>query len=271
MPLHITVVPASTPGAQKPFASCFHPNVNCWSAESIEQCPKPLRTSQTTPSLRLRRGDVGSGNLESSGFDAVFCIPPPTHDGTDQGEFAVKASRMSRRLCKATQASQSHRGRDLKVAVPEVIIIRPGFFHEIWASAFDSIKSGKPIIHSQFSPADYKVPMNAQGACFAESTLPSPYTFKMFRPRHHSSIDLRNALEEPTGEKFGLVYVGVDKLTGFFAHHLPAAYAEDYKEKTTSLLPRGIRTVDFERDERTIVGRIELVDALQAVSQKQYV
>lgn len=47
----------------------------------------------------------------------------------------------------------------LKDAVPDVTIIRAGYFAEDFAHAFASIKADPPVIVSLFSPADFKVPM----------------------------------------------------------------------------------------------------------------
>lgn len=43
--------------------------------------------------------------------------------------------------------------------MPEVLIVKPGWFYEMWAGALKSMQGDKPHFEYPFSPADYKIPM----------------------------------------------------------------------------------------------------------------
>lgn len=47
----------------------------------------------------------------------------------------------------------------LKDAVQEVIIIRPGFFHDEFAHALEEARADPPVFHSWITPVDHKIPM----------------------------------------------------------------------------------------------------------------
>lgn len=93
MPLHITVVPASTQaGAEtirtllkhesKPFVRGIYRN--------LSKAPVELKEN---PNFQAVQGDVTSGDgLDLNGSQAVFYIPPPTYDGTESGKFATQAA-----------------------------------------------------------------------------------------------------------------------------------------------------------------------------------
>lgn len=47
----------------------------------------------------------------------------------------------------------------LKDSVEEVVIVRPGYFQEMWAHAFETIKADPPVVYSVITPLDHKIPM----------------------------------------------------------------------------------------------------------------
>jgi hypothetical protein len=49
--------------------------------------------------------------------------------------------------------------RLLESAAPEVLIVRPGWFYEMWAHALKTMQGEKPSFESHFSPADHAIPM----------------------------------------------------------------------------------------------------------------
>lgn len=47
----------------------------------------------------------------------------------------------------------------LKDSVPEVVIVKPGYFQENWSHAFETIQADPPVIYSAVTPLDHKIPM----------------------------------------------------------------------------------------------------------------
>lgn len=56
-----------------------------------------------------------------------------------------------------------------------------------------------------------------------------------------------------------------DQLVEFFSYVVPPTYAQEFADMTTAVMPGGIMEGDFDYDEKTIRGKVELVDALREV------
>ena len=93
MPFNITVLPASTKAGRetirvllesegKPFVRGIYRDISKAPADLIKH-----------PNFEAVKGDVGTGvGLDFTRSDAVFYIPPPIYDGTDQGEWATRTA-----------------------------------------------------------------------------------------------------------------------------------------------------------------------------------
>lgn len=94
------------------------------------------------------------------------------------------------------------------------------------------------------------------------------HAFELYGPRHYSTEDVRDALEEITGKKVGIVAIEVDQLAEFYAQEgIPAGLVREMVEFTTAGLPGGIMEGKFGGDEDTVWGKVELVDALRHVNK----
>lgn len=89
---------------------------------------------------------------------------------------------------------------------------------------------------------------------------PSPHYFKLFGPRHYSSIDLKNAVQKAVGKEVDLQLVERDQLAVFFGQQVPEPHVEEFVAMATAVLPGGIIEGDFEYEESTVTGEVELVD-----------
>ncbi|GKU06043.1 unnamed protein product, partial [Fusarium langsethiae] len=93
MPYHITVLPASTKAGRETIrallASDSKPSVRAIYRDPSKAPAEFIKNSN----FEAVKGDVGDGNsFNFAGSNAVFYIPPPTYDGTDQGEWATRAA-----------------------------------------------------------------------------------------------------------------------------------------------------------------------------------
>lgn len=98
--------------------------------------------------------------------------------------------------------------------------------------------------------------------------MPSPHCFKLFGPRHYSALDVKEAAEQVTGRKVELKPVERDQLAGFFGQQIPQTHVQEFVDMVIAVLPGGIIEDDFEDDESTVRGDIELVDTLRDLSAK---
>jgi hypothetical protein len=93
MSLHISVVPASTKAGRETIrellASASKPIVHGIYRDPSKAPPEFTQHAN----FKASKGDVGTGDgLDFRGSGAVFYIPPPTYDGTDQREWATKTA-----------------------------------------------------------------------------------------------------------------------------------------------------------------------------------
>lgn len=197
---HITVLPASTKAGRETIrallASDSKPSVRAVYRDPSKAPAEFIKNSN----FEAVNGDVGDGNsLNFTGSNAVFYIPPPTYDGTDQGEWATRAANNVKKALEAANVkrlvilsaigAQNSSGivrtrknistltmnktnrlqgvlrlnhisdEFLKDSVPEVVIIRPTYFFEDFAHLLDAAKDENPTVHSWITPIDYKIPL----------------------------------------------------------------------------------------------------------------
>lgn len=93
MPAHITVVPASTV-AGKATVRLLLASEETPVVRGIYRDPGKAPPEFTqNPRFQAAQGDVGAeDNLDFTGSDAVFYIPPPTYDGSETAVFASRAA-----------------------------------------------------------------------------------------------------------------------------------------------------------------------------------
>jgi uncharacterized protein YbjT (DUF2867 family) len=182
--LTITIFPASTQAARYTISSLL-------SLPSPPEIRAIYRDTSKAPAaftgndhLTVIKGDVSTGEgLDFTGSDAVFYIPPPTYDGTDSAVFAQraaenvktavqKASSVKRLVLLSAMGAQHDSGIGILVvnhvtdeilgdAAEEVVIVRPGFFMESWATALQTAKEdGK--FEWIFTPKEHEIAMVSQ-------------------------------------------------------------------------------------------------------------
>ncbi|KAF5667618.1 hypothetical protein FHETE_5676 [Fusarium heterosporum] len=294
MPYHITVLPASTKAGRETIRVLLESEAKP-SIRAVYRDPSKAPAEFVQKSnFEAVKGDVGNGSsLDFTGSDAVFYIPPPTFDGTDQAEWATRSATnvkkalkdagVKRLLILSAIGSQNSSGigvlrlnhisdEMLKDSVPEVAIIRPSYFFEDFGSLLDAAGEENPIIYSWITPIDYKIPMvglkDVAENCansLLEPAKPSPHYWNLFGPRAYGSVDLKEAIEEITGKRVELVLVERDQLLDYWKNIVPEAYAEEFKEMTTCGLADGVIAKDFVYDEKTVRGKQELIDGLRGV------
>ncbi|KXX73869.1 NAD(P)H azoreductase [Madurella mycetomatis] len=306
MPVHITVVPASTKAGRETIRALLQSENKPTVRGVYRDTSKAPSEFLNHPHFEAVSGDVGAGTgLDFRNSDAVFYIPPPTYDGTDQGEWATRTATNIKHalqdapgvkrllLFSAVGAQYDHSigilrlnhisDKILQDAVPEVTIVRPGYFQEDWTHAIAEAQANPPVLHSWITPTDCKIPMVVSLkdiAKFCANSLlsdpsnpgPSPHIFRLFGPRHYSSADLREAVEKATGRAVELKVIERDQLAAYFSQQLPEVYVQEFVDMTAAGLPGGIMVGDFAYDEGTVRGRVELVDTLRELyqeSQKQ--
>ncbi|KAI8267555.1 hypothetical protein K4K58_007728 [Colletotrichum sp. SAR11_239] len=298
MTYNITVVPASTQAGRETIRTLLNdgskPNVR-----GIYRDPSKAPPEFTaSPNFTAVQGDVSASPLDFTGSDAVFYIPPPPfHSGdVDLFEFATnaagnvksaieKAGSVKRLLVFSALGAENDHGigilkinhisdRILQTAVPEVAIIKPGYFAENWAAALETAKTEPPVLYSPLTPISHKIPMvsiiDIREVCariLLDLAAPLPrrtHAFELYGPRHYSTEDVRDAVEEITGKKVGIVAIEVDQLAGFYGQEgIPAGLVPEMVEFTTAALPGGIMDGKFGGDEDTVWGKVKLIDALR--------
>ncbi|KAI1488077.1 hypothetical protein F5X96DRAFT_680750 [Biscogniauxia mediterranea] len=294
MVAHITVVPASTQAGKETIRLLLESKGKPV-VRGIYRDPSKAPVEFTRqPDFEAVQGDVATGTgLDFSTSNAVFYIPPPTYDGTYQGEFATRASlnvknalqrapSVKRLVLHSSMGAQYDHGigvlrlnhiadRILRSAASEVVIVKPGYYYENWLSALKSMKEEPPSFESPISPPDYKIPMVSvrdvgeycAEALLDKSTRPAFHCIDVFGPRLYSSLDVKRSIEEVTGKDGTLVTIEKDKLVEYFAHHVPEVYAQEFADMVTAMLPGGIMAGDFEPGENSVRGKLELGDVLR--------
>ncbi|KAJ5007951.1 hypothetical protein K4K48_009714 [Colletotrichum sp. SAR 10_66] len=294
----ITVVPASTQAGRETVRTLLNDGSNPIVRGIYRDPTKAPPEFTANPNFTAVQGDVSANALDFAGSDAVFYIPPPPfHSGdVDLIEFATsaaknvkdaieKAGSVKRLLVFSALGAENDHGigilkinhisdRILQTAAPEVAIIKPGYFAENWAAAFETAKAEPPVLYSPLTPISHKVPMvsliDIRETCariLLDLTNPLPrrtHAFELYGPRHYSTEDIRDAVEEITGKTIGIVAIEVDQLAGFYAQEgIPVGLVPEMVEFTTAGLPGGIMDGKFGGDEDTVWGKIELVEALR--------
>lgn len=299
MPLTLTVLPASTQSGRETIRSLLsrdNPPTIRAVYRDISKAPAEFTSN---PNFEAVQGDVNdSSTLEFGSSEAVFYIPPPTYDGQNTSEFATKtANTVKSALEKATSVKRlvlfSAMGAQhdsnigilslnhitetiLCEAAPEVVIIRPGFFMEIWAPSLETLRLDPPFLESWISPLDHAIPMISVAdiaAVCAEQLLATgqsqevkPRVFTLHGPRNYSGNDVKAALEEITGKEIGLVEIEAEKLGEYYGQFVPQPYAGELAEMVRACLPGGViaSNVD-EGNGEAVRGKIELKDGLRGI------
>ncbi|KAI8229109.1 hypothetical protein K4K53_005659 [Colletotrichum sp. SAR 10_77] len=285
----VTVVPASTQAGRETVRTLLNDGSNSIVRGIYRDPTKAPPEFTASPNFTAVQGDVSASPLDFTGSDAVFYIPPPPFhsDDVDLVEFATNAANNIKDAIEKAGSVKRLLGilkinhisdKILKTAAPEVAIVRPGYFAENWAAAFETAKAEPPVLYSPLTPVNHKVPMvsliDIRETCariLLDLANPLPqrtHTFELYGPRHYSTEDVRDAVEEITGKKVGIVAIEVDQLAGFYAQEgIPAGLVSEMVEFTTAGLPGGIMEGKFGGDEDTVWGKVELVDALRHVNK----
>lgn len=184
MSSHITVVPASTQAGKYAIATLLSSDSEGPAVRGIYRDPSKAPAEYTSnPRFEAVKGDVTTGNLDFSGTEAVFYIPPPTFSGEFDNEEhgrrtashvldALKKSGSVKRLL-LHSALGAHRDPSkigvlrlnhvtdeiLRASVPEVIIVKPCNYYQNWAGDLKSMQADPPKFDFPFSPADWPIPM----------------------------------------------------------------------------------------------------------------
>ncbi|KAI0600126.1 hypothetical protein F4775DRAFT_92096 [Biscogniauxia sp. FL1348] len=290
MATHITVVPASTQAGKETIRSLLESQSKPF-IRGIYRDPSKAPVEFTRQlNFEPVQGDVATGaGLDFSTSNALFYVPPPTYDGTDQGEFATRASlnvqnalqrapSVKRLVLHSSMGAQYDHSigmlrlnniadRILRSAASEVLIVKPGYYYENWFSALKSMKEEPPSFESPISPPNYKIPMvflfQCAEALLDKSERPAFRCVDIFGPQHYSSLDVKRSIEEVTGKDGTLITIEKDKLAEYFAHHIPEVYAQEFADMVTAMLPGGIMAGDFEPGENSVRGKLELGDILR--------
>jgi len=188
----------------------------------------------------------------------------------------------------------------LKDSVPEVVIVRPGWFAENWASALDTIRSNPqdPYFDYHFSPVEHKIRtvrrldgngqlkhsvanvhlqislQDVSKICADQirrlgSALPArPYVLDLHGPRAYSGLDIQQALEEAVGVKARIHVIQPKDLFDHYSEKLPANMAQEVTEMTVAANGGGLLSTDEleSKDQVVVRGSIELVDILKQLA-----
>ncbi|KAM0276295.1 hypothetical protein ACHAQH_006884 [Verticillium albo-atrum] len=267
MTLHITIVPASSQGGKETIRNLLN-HASRPSVRGIyRDTAKAPAEFTTNPDFEAVQGDVSRSSPDHlqiisrsspdfTGSDAVLYVPPPTYEEVNVAEFATNAAnnvkagleRASVKRVLLFSAMGSQHDPDA-ISAPEVLVIKPGWFHENWAEAFATVKKDPAYFESIFTPVNYETPMVsivdvgrvcAQKLLQAGQALPSsPYVFELFGPRHYSALDVGRALEKATGKSVEVVPVKPEGLGEHSGKHLPASHVQSYVNMITATLEGG--------------------------------
>ncbi|KAF6806383.1 NmrA family protein [Colletotrichum sojae] len=297
----ISILPASTQAGREAIRSLLSdpskPTVRGFYRDPSKAPPE----FASRENFHALKGDVTTGKgLDFAGSDSVFYTPPPPQQGPDGGvaKFAIdaankvkealeKAGLVKRSLVLSAMGAEHEHGigilkinhhsdKILQTAAPEVAIVRPGYFQENWAHAFETARAEPPVFYSVLTPLDYKIPMvsivDVGRVCARKlldlaTPLPKPtFIFELYGPRHYSTSDVQAAVETVLGgKKVGAVGIEREGLRAFWAEQMPAGLVEEMVEYNLSALPGGVSAGGFAGDEHTVWGEVELVDTLRRI------
>jgi uncharacterized protein YbjT (DUF2867 family) len=101
-----------------------------------------------------------------------------------------------------------------------------------------------------------------------DSGNPNLQRLKILGPRPYSSNDLRDAFEEVTGKKVELVLAQGKDLRALLGQLFPEHCIPDFMEIIEASLPGGLIAEEYGYDEKTITGKVELIDTLRELNKK---
>ncbi|KAI9149047.1 hypothetical protein HJFPF1_11093 [Paramyrothecium foliicola] len=290
MPSHITFIPASTRAGretlrqllkakEKPFVRAIYRDPTKAPAEFLQ-----------SSNLEAVRDDVGTDTaLDFGQADAIIYVPPVNYDGSGHEDFAVDALRKVENALKTSNvkrlvlhsalgAHHSHgigvlrvnqiADTHLKETVPEVIIVKPGWYHEMWASALKEMQGDESKFETTFSPADYKIPQVRQLGIHMEAKninelKSSPHYVDIAGPREYSSLDVKEAIEQIIEKKGSVVELTEEQLPEFAAKEVPEQYVSEFVEMFISIRAGGLLANSWGWGEHLVRGKTEMVDALR--------
>ncbi|KAF4969092.1 hypothetical protein FSARC_3615 [Fusarium sarcochroum] len=298
MSSHITIIPASTKAGketirvllaspEKPLVRGVYRDTSKAPAEYTEH-----------PNFEAVKGDVANGDsLNFNGTEAVLYVPPPTYEKIDQADWAKQAANNVKNALQSAGVKKlvvlsglgsqydhgiglvrlnHHTDQVLKDSVAEVTTIQSTHFQEEFQYMFQMPLGDPPTISSWIAPGEYKVPIVSVkdvGDICALCLLAKPgkagtQTIKIMGPQPYSSNDLRDIFEEVTGEKVELRLAQGEDLKAFFRQLFPEHCIPDFMEMIESSLPGGLITNEYDYDENTVRGNIELLDTMRELSKK---
>ncbi|KAF4958853.1 hypothetical protein FGADI_2055 [Fusarium gaditjirri] len=298
MSIHITVLPASTKVGKQAIglllASPTKPTIR-GIYRDVSKAPDEYTNH---PNFSAVTGDVASEqSLDFSNSDAVLYVPPPTYENIDQSDWAkqtannvkvtLQKSGVKRLVVLSGLGSHNdhgigfvrlnhHTDKILKDSVPEVTILQSTHFQEEFEYMFQMPLGDPPTISSWIAPRDFKIPIvslkDVGEACanhlLSKLETPSPEVLKVFGPHAHSSIDLRDMFEEMTGNKVELGLAQGEDLKAFFRQILPEHCIPDFMEMIESSLPGGLIAKEYEVDENTVTGKVDMLEVFRELGEK---
>jgi uncharacterized protein YbjT (DUF2867 family) len=297
---HVTIIPATTRSGAATIRYLLETNKDVVVRGIYRDTAKAPADLVGNPNFQVVQGNVADDtDLDFSKTDAVLYIPPVTYNGEDQMEFArraahnveaaLKKANVGRLILHSAGGTQHSSGigvlhlnhltdEILKNVVPETLVVRPGWFYEMWFPALKEIQSGKKSsFESTFSPEDHKIPhvsvldigRYCGDALTGEPPKASPHFVDMVGPEYCSSLDLKNAMEEVLGKKVTIDLIQKKDLGDFFAReHIPEQYVPLFVEMVEAMSPGGVLAESYSAGE-LVRGSTTLVDAFRAFVQAQ--
>ncbi|KAK8076259.1 hypothetical protein PG994_003531 [Apiospora phragmitis] len=278
-PMHVTVLPASKQSGEATIRALLNAEQKPTIRGIYRDTSKAPEEFTSNPRFDAAKGDIDLwSGLDFRGSDAVFYNLPPPFDGRDPAVFAAQTANnvlatlkrvpsVRRLVVSSTMGSQYERGTGmlrlnhatdlvLKKAVPEVVIVRPAYYFQTWAAAIKAKGTDKLCFESPLEDPSYKIPMVSVediGRCCAGYLLDSSEASKQsFRgvdlhgPRNYSSVDVHEAIENATGNKWELLNIPRAGIAEHFAKEVPEVYVPDFVELITSMLPGGVVAGDLD-------------------------
>lgn len=293
---HVTVVPASTRAGVETIRHLLATRQELLVRGIYRDTAKaPAEFTQNTNFEAVKGNVTTDADLDFSKSDAVLYVPPPTYDGSDQMEFskqgaqnvaaALKKANVKKLVLHSAMGTHLDHGigildlnritdEILKNVVPEVVIVRPGWFFEMWVPALQSMRR-EGSFESTFSPEDYKFPqVSARDvgefcaqALVTETNKTSPHYVDLVGPSDYSSLDVKHAIEEAIGREGSLITIPRENLAEFFAKEMPERYVPQYVEMVNSMLAGGA-IAEKPYGAELVRGKTKLVDAMKAFAKQ---